>query len=85
MSGIPTNSAIKVRERVGKLTSKAYTRSTIEGEEFPAWSCGFPSLWPELLCVLAPEVLAALHGVDGVSDSVALGHEKRRLSVRAAS
>jgi hypothetical protein len=45
------------------LTSEAYPRSAIEGNISPAWTEIGPSLWSEVICIVAEDVCPPVHGV----------------------
>jgi len=45
----------------------------------------FPSLWTKVVGIVAIEVLSPLHGVDGISYSVAFANQNWRFAVRATT
>ena len=52
---------------------------------YPAWAVGVPSFGFEFLGIFAVEVLASVHGVDGILHDLAFGDENWRFAVFASS
>ena len=71
-------------EEVDRLT-RANPRSTIERQEMEPRQQTLPSLRSELLGILAPEILTAVHGVEDPDDHLALLHKNGALPVRATA
>ena len=52
---------------------------------YPAWPVGVPSFGFEIFGVFAVEVLASVHGVDGILYDMTFGDEDWRFAVFASS
>ena len=60
-------------------------RPAVERQEIEARQQSLPPLGSELFGVLAPQVLAAMHGIEDPDDHLALLHKDGTLPVRAAA
>lgn len=63
------------------LLSQADTGPAIEGQKLPSGFVANPSLWSELVCIRAPDVLSMVHNVNGVVDFHSFPDEDGRLLI----
>ncbi len=71
--------------RKGIHTTETDPGPAIERQILPPDFPAHPPFRPELVRILAPEILAPMHDVHGVIDRLALAHEDRTLPVRPAA
>jgi hypothetical protein len=63
------------------LLSQADSGSTVERQVLPTGTQGLPTLWFELVCVRAIDVLTAMHGIWRVADHGTFGNEEWVLAI----